>query len=293
MLPNLHTPLVLADSLFDGRPAYFKCEHLQPSGCFKIRGAAHLLTELAKRGPVPALVVPSMGNTAIAAALGARAYGTNMMGVVPRAIGAAKEQKLIALGADLVKVDGGGAELLATARRLADEQGAYFVHPHLDPLWTDGYGVILDQILKDLPDVRSLVIPVGGGGLLMGLSAALQQRPNAPRLYGVEAYNAPTYAAYSHPRGPTAADGLLLDVPHPVVQARIASSQIEIGLVREDDLRQALRGLYDRFGLYVEPSSAVVAAFIRASLGRLPEPIAAVLTGANIAEDAYYRLLAG
>jgi threonine dehydratase len=170
MLSTVNTPLIRLSNLFPDREVYAKCEFLAPSGCFKIHGAKHLLDHLSRENGPRLLVVPSMGNTALGAAAGARSYHFSMIGVVPTTISRAKDEKLKALGVELVKIAGGGSELLLRAKQLATERGAYFVHPHLDPLWTDGYQVIAEQILTAVPECRSLVIPVGGGGLLMGLT---------------------------------------------------------------------------------------------------------------------------
>src|SRR5882757_3982352 len=98
MLEYAPTPLIRLGNLFPRRAVYAKCEFLAPSGCFKIRGAVHLLEALAHDGRKPPLVVPSMGNTALGAATGARAYGFTMTGVVPKTIAPAKDEKLRALG---------------------------------------------------------------------------------------------------------------------------------------------------------------------------------------------------
>jgi threonine dehydratase len=147
-------PLVRLGNLFPNRRVYAKCEFLAPSGSFKIRGARHLLENLRRRGPLPTLVVPSMGNTALGAAVGAKAYGVSMIGVVPTTISRAKDEKLRARGVELVKIAGGGTDVLQAAMRIAEERKAYFVHPHLDPLWTDAYGGIAAEVLRDLPDCR-------------------------------------------------------------------------------------------------------------------------------------------
>src|SRR5262245_43925119 len=175
MLPLAPTPLVRLGNLFPKRAAHAKCEFLAPSGCFKIRGAAHLLEHLAREGRTRQLVVPSMGNTALGAAVGAKAFGFSMVGVVPQTISRAKDEKLQALGVELVKIAGGGSDLLRRATEIAKERGGYFVHPHLDPLWTDGYKSIAAEIQHALPGCRSLVFPVGGGGLLMGLLAHFRE----------------------------------------------------------------------------------------------------------------------
>src|SRR3954463_3440841 len=122
MLPSLRTPLVRLGNLFPRRTVYAKCEFLAPSGFFKIRGAAHLLEHLAREGKSPPLIVPSMGNTALGAAVGAQAFGFRMTGVVPTTIARAKDERLRALGVELVKVDGGGSDLLRRATELAGER---------------------------------------------------------------------------------------------------------------------------------------------------------------------------
>src|SRR5438034_955562 len=175
MLVPLQTPLIRLGNLFPGRAVHAQCEFLAPSGCFKIRGAAHLLEHLTRENRSPQLVVPSMGNTALGAAVGAKAFGFRMVGVVPKTIAPAKDQKLQALGVELLKIAGGGSELLSRANVVATERSAYFVHPHLDPQWTDGYQAIAAEILQALPGCRSLVFPLGGGGLLMGLSEHLRK----------------------------------------------------------------------------------------------------------------------
>src|SRR5262245_30097222 len=162
MSPPPNTPLVRLGNLFPDRAVYAKCEFLAPSGCFKIRGAMHLLAHLGRDGKTRQLVVPSMGNTALGAAEGAKALGFALTGVVPKTISRAKDEKLQALGATLVKIDGGGSELLRYASEYAKERGGYMVHPHLDSLWTDGYQSIAAEILHQLPDCRTLVFPLGG-----------------------------------------------------------------------------------------------------------------------------------
>src|SRR5579862_9635567 len=101
MFPPLQTPLIRLGNLFPQHAVYAKCEFLAPSGCFKIRGATHLLDHLNREGGVRHLVVPSMGNTALGAATGARAFGFSMTGVVPQTIAPAKDEKLKALGVEL------------------------------------------------------------------------------------------------------------------------------------------------------------------------------------------------
>src|SRR6516162_672131 len=116
------TPLIRLGNLFPRREVHAKCEFVAPSGCFKIRGAAHLLEHLRRQGRTPTLIVPSMGNTALGAATGAQAFGFRMTGVVPQTIARAKDEKLQALGVELIKIAGGGSDLLRRATHVAQER---------------------------------------------------------------------------------------------------------------------------------------------------------------------------
>ena len=290
---TVSTPLVRLGNLFPDREVYAKCEFLSPSGSFKDRGAAHLLTKLSRASGNRLLVVPSMGNTALGAALAAKAFGFSMVGVVPQTISRAKDMKLQALGVELIKVVGGGTDLLNRATQVAQERQGYFVHPHLDADWTDGYQVIAEEIVRALPGCRSLIFPVGGGGLLMGLTEyLLPGRSHAPlAMIGCEAYNYPTYAKFNHARSKTIADGLVLEVPHAKVQKRIDEQKIPIHLVHDADIRTAMRELFDKQGMLVEPSSAVTLAYVRENLERLEQPICMVLTGDNITREDFFALI--
>src|SRR5262249_49714770 len=127
MIPSFQVPLIRLGNLFPGRAVYAKCEFLAPSGCFKSRGAAPLLEHLSRESKTRQLIVPSMGNTALGAAVGAKAFGFRMTGVVPQTISRAKDEKLQALGVELIKIPaGGGSDLLFRATQLAAERGAYF-----------------------------------------------------------------------------------------------------------------------------------------------------------------------
>ena len=284
-------PLIRLSNLFPDAEIYAKCEFLAQSGSFKDRGAAHLLRHLRQDGHTGLLVVPSMGNTALAAATAAKEFGFSMVGVVPQAISRAKDEKLQSLGAELIKITGGGSALISAATEIAEKRAGYFMHPHLDHLWTDGYQAIAEEILQALPQCRTLVFPIGGGGLLMGLTEYFKRQPSSVKLIGCDAYNYPTYASFDHARIPTIADGLVLEVPHTKVQQRIQEMGIAIHLVKDVDIRTAMAELYSRHALVVEPSSAIVAAFVKAHLHELEQPAGIILTGANITRDDFLRLV--
>src|SRR5579871_1219640 len=126
MLSLVPTPLIRLGNLFPQRAVYAKCEFLAPSGCFKIRGATHLLEHLSRQERPRPLIVPSMGNTALGAAVAAQAFGFHMTAVVPETIARDKDEKLQALGVERIKIAGGGSDLLRVATDLAREREGYF-----------------------------------------------------------------------------------------------------------------------------------------------------------------------
>ena len=288
MLSLMQTPLIRLSNLFPRHEVY-AC--FLPAVSRSARSAICWTIYFVKGGrPDRAVDVFASPSAATGAA---RGFGFSMTGVVPQTIARAKDEKLRALGVELVKIAGGGSDLLRYATDLAKERGGYFVHPHLDPLWTDGYQSIAAEVLRDLPTCRSVVFPVGGGGLLMGLLAYLRNNPAPVRLFGCEPYNYPKYARFDHARSTTIADGLLLETPHPQVQQSIADRGVAISLVPEGDIRTALRELFETQALVVEPSSAITLAFVKSQAEELGEPICVILTGENIAHEDHRRLISG
>src|SRR5262249_22134729 len=115
--------------------------------------------------------------------------------------------------------------------------------------------------------------------------------PARLQLFGCEAYNFPTYARHDHARTKTIADGLVLDVPHPKVQERIAAQAVAIRTVTDDEIRTAMAELYVKQGLLVEPSSAITAAFVKAHRDELEDPVCVILTGENITREDFFGLI--
>jgi threonine dehydratase len=125
----------------------------------------------------------------------------------------------------------------------------------------------------------------------MGLTEYLLHHPGPIRPIGVEAYNAPKYARFTHARTATIADGLVLEVPHAKVQERIGGMGLTVEMVRDPDIRAAVTALFRSHGLLVEPSSAAPIAWLQTHVATLEEPICVVLTGENIAREDFYRLV--
>ncbi|MFI6412683.1 threonine/serine dehydratase [Streptomyces sp. NPDC050585] len=257
-----------------------KAEHLQHSGSFKLRGAANAVLALGAR----AIVTGSSGNHGIALARLAAPMGVRVTVVLAAGTSPAKADRIRALGGRTVSVRGGVAEREERARQLAEETGAVLVPSSDHELVVAGQGTVAREVLADVPDVRTLYVPVGGGGLLAGVCLAARDHP--VRIVGVEPAGTPRYARSLEAGRPlrlppcdTVADGLRAqapgEVPFAVVRDRVddlvAVSDAEI-LTATDRLR--------RLGVEAEPSGAVaLAGALRA--GRLRERAVAVVSGGN------------
>ena len=125
----------------------------------------------------------------------------------------------------------------------------------------------------------------------MGLTEYLAHHPVELRLVGCEAFNYPTYARFDHARSRTIADGLVLETPHPSVQARIQMMDIRIELVPDEEIRVAMNDLYRTHALPVEPSSAITIAYLQSHRKELPQPTCVLLTGENIAREDFFELI--
>jgi threonine dehydratase len=294
----VRTPLVPAPSLAAaaGAPVWLKPEHRQPIGAFKIRGAYVALARLDPAERARGVLTHSSGNHGQALAFAARAFGVRAVIVMPDDSPAVKVAGVRRHGGEIVFCR--RAERARVACETAEREGLVQVPPF------DHEGVILGQatcaweILQDLPDAATLVVPVGGGGLLAGTAAAIRASGRAVRLVAVEPEGAwkvgPALAAgrpvpVAEPA--SIADGLLPQavgvLTFPVFREMVTASVT----VSEAEIAGAVRALA-ALGERVEPSGAVTSAAILA--GRVPAggPIVAIVTGGNVDPDVYARLTA-
>jgi threonine dehydratase len=264
----LHTPLVPCPRGEEDRALYLKAESLQPTGAFKLRGACNR-----RRG----VVAHSSGNHAQAVAYAARSLGVRAVIVMPQGAARVKLDATVAFGAEIVLVGDDSAERVRRAEELAAEHGYVPVPPYDDETLIAGQGTVGLEILEDLPDVETVLVPVSGGGLISGIAAALKlSRPDI-RVIGVE----PELAADAQASlrsgklvelpaeqvGRTIADGLrvrkLGDAPFEHVRAFVD----DIIAVSEDEILEAMRRFALRVRLVAEPSGAVpFAAYLFLSL---------------------------
>lgn len=271
-----------------GMDVWLKLETLQRTGSFKLRGATNAIALLSPEERARGLVTASAGNHGLGVALAARELGARATVFVPAGAPATKRQRIAALGATLHEVGGGYDEAHAEAEVYALEHGALYLHAFSDPGVVAGQGTVALEIFDALPEVRTLLVPVGGGGLVGGVGT-VARAVGGVRVVGVQstataAMHASLMAGrlVSLPLEPTLCDGLAGDVDEPSLSLarRVVDEMV---LVPEDAVRQAMRRLYREEGVTVEGSGAVAAAALwEGMLADLEPPVVAVLSGANV-----------
>jgi threonine dehydratase len=290
-----NTPL-LASHLFSelaGVETWFKCENLQTGGAFKIRGALNFLMALSAEDRKRGVVTFSSGNHAQAVAMAAAHLGVQATIVMPTDAPRSKVESTRRFPATIVFFDRLKENREAIAARIAEESGATVIPSYDHPLIVAGQGTVALEILNENPNLESIVVPVGGGGLLSGtLIVAKTLRPGI-RVFGAEPQQANDWAlslkaghrtAIAPPA--TIADGLRTNIPGAVTFPIVKSMIEDILLVSEDEIKAAVRFLLTRMKLLTEPSGAVGAAAVMQHL--LPGGIRStgvILSGGNVDLD--------
>lgn len=283
------TPLERCDGLSDGAEVFLKLEGMQRTGSFKLRGAYNRVATLAPEARARGLVTASAGNHGQGVALAARLLGARALVFVPASAPETKRRRIARLGAALVLVEGGYDEAHAAAEAHAAETGAAFVHAYSDPMTVAGQATVALEILQELPEVRTLVVPVGGGGLVNGTGIVARALAPGARVVGVQTHETgamhASLAAGSlccPPQGATLCEGLSgeTDARSLEVARRVVD---EVVLVSEDAVRRAMRWLFVEEGVVAEGSAAVaVAALLEGAIRNLAGPVAVILSGSNV-----------
>jgi len=281
----------LADQL--GAPVHLKCENLQRTGSYKIRGAYNRLSKLTADERAHGVVAASAGNHAQGVAFAARELGIKATIFMPVGVALPKLQATQAYGADVILRGHTVAEPLIAAADYARETGAILIPPfdHADVI--AGQGTLGLEILDQVPDLETVVVPIGGGGLISGVASAVKQAAARDgrriRVIGVQAENAAAYPpslAAGEPVVinilPTIADGIAVAKPGMLNFEIIRDVVDEIVTVSEDDTARALLVLLERAKLVVEPAGAVAVAAILAGKITSAGPTVAILSGGNI-----------
>jgi threonine dehydratase len=282
-----HTPIVESRTLGDPTSAhvFLKAENLQRTGSFKIRGATAKIASLGDAA-THGVVAGSAGNHAQALALAARERGIPCEIHVPVGAAITKVEACRGYGAHVVEAGSSLSEAVAVARARAAETGMTFCHPYDDPVVVAGQGTAGLEILDDLPDVDTVVVPLGGGGLAAGIAIAVKSRRPTVRVIGVQAAACAPYAGGVVPDGAieTLADGIAVKQPGVVTAPLIAAWLDEVVTVDEDAVADAMVLLMERAKLYVEGAGAVGVAAVLAGATTVPRGTSAcvVLSGGNV-----------
>ncbi|HKW19234.1 MAG TPA: threonine/serine dehydratase [Terriglobales bacterium] len=296
----MRTPLIPLER--DGARLYLKPENLQPIGAFKLRGAYNKIASLSPDERARGVITYSSGNHAQGVAYAARALQTKAVIVMPRNAPAIKREATAALGAEIVFVGPSGVERQVKAEQLAAEHGYVIIPPYDDEKIIAGQGTAGLEILEDLPDVDLVLVPIGGGGLISGISTAIKcARPDA-KVIGVEpelASDARASLRAGHivklPAEQvlsTCADGLRSQFVGTLTFEHIRRYVDDVVTVSEDEILQAVGMLSDNPKTVAEPSGAAATAawlFHRESLPASNYTVA-VISGGNVDPDLLRRV---
>ncbi|MCC6270253.1 MAG: threonine ammonia-lyase [Microbacteriaceae bacterium] len=298
------TPMEESRYLSDvlGSPVFLKCENLQRTGSYKVRGAYNRMVQLSPEERAHGVVAASAGHHAQGVALAARELGIAATIFMPVGVALPKLQATRNYGADVILRGHTVSEPLRAAAEFAEATGAILIHPfdHMDVI--TGQGTLGLEILDQVPDVETIIVPVGGGGLIAGIASAVTQRAALDgrkiRVIGVQVENSAPYPV-SIERGepieirtkPTIADGIAVSKPGDLNFAIIRDLVDEIVTVTEDETARALLVLLERAKLVVEPAGAVAVAAILAGKVKDLGTSVAVLSGGNIDPQVMERVI--
>jgi threonine dehydratase len=290
-----HTPVATSRTIDDlvGVPVHLKCEQLQRGGAFKFRGALNAVLRLDDDVAARGVAAHSSGNHAAALALAAGLRGISAHVVMPSTSSKVKFDAVKAYGARIVECGPTVRDRAAALAEVLAETGAHEVHPYDDPDVIAGQGTACAELIEQVEgDLALVVVPVGGGGLASGSAVAAHAADPTIDVWGAEPAGADD-AARSLAAGhvvtdvqpDTIADGLRASLSERTFRC-LSRHLTEIVTVTDDEIVSAMRLLFERCKLVVEPSAAVGLAVVLQRRGRLPGPVGIVLTGGNVDLDA-------
>ena len=296
-----HTPILRAEKLDPvlGCNVFFKPECLQKTGSFKIRGATNKILTLTEEEKAKGIIASSSGNHAQGVAFAAQLLGIKATLVLPTNAPQVKVDSTRAMGAEVVQHGFGSVERYKKLYEIVDEKGYTVVHSFNDPALIAGQGTVGYEIMQDLPDVDTVVVPLGGG-VLAGIAVAVKESNPNVRVVGVEPDRIPRYSESRKAGKPvevelqdTVADGLMITTTgsntYPIIQEYVD----EVIPVPDEAIVKALNEVIFKGKVLVEPSAAIgVAAVLCGKLKTRPdEKVCFVLTGGNIDPEKLVELI--
>ena len=294
-----HTPTEQSPALsaLAGRDVFLKLENLQHTGAFKIRGALNAILQLDERARAKGVVTASAGNHGQGVAFAARLVGVPACVVLPHGVPLAKLTAIQRAGAETVLADGGYDGAHESAIALARERGMTYVHAFDDDDVIAGQGTLALELMADA-DVDTLVVPVGGGGLIAGIALAVEARTPRPRIIGVQSENAPAFAqsfglghAVERPAA-TIADGIAVRRPADRTLAVVRRLVDDVITVSDEAIARAIVVLLEHHKLLAEGAGATALAAVLEANGRVGgKRVAAVISGGNIDPNLLGKVL--
>jgi threonine dehydratase len=285
----VRTPLLPAEATDRETRLWFKPEMLQRTGAFKFRGAYAFLSRLTPEARARGVIAPSSGNHAQAVAAAAKLFGVKSTVVMPTTVTAAKRAGAERLGAAVVLAGTTTKDRMDRAVELVAERGLTMVPPYDDPVIIAGQGTAGLEIAEDLPSVRTVIVPVGGGGLSAGVATAIKAVVPSARVIGVEPAGAAKLTrarAAARPvrleHASSLADGLLAVQIGSLNFAHHQAYLDDVVTVDDDALIDAMRWLIDRMKIVAEPSGAITYAALQTGAVRASGDTVCVLSGGNI-----------
>jgi len=272
-----------------GGPVFLKCENLQRTGSFKIRGAYVRIARLTAAEHAAGVVAASAGNHAQGVALAASLVGASAQVYMPVGASIAKLTATRAYGATVDLIGESLDDALVEARAYSARTGAVLVHPFDHPDVLRGQGTVGLEILEQVPGVATVAVAAGGGGLISGVAAVLRELRPEVRIVGVQAEQAAAWPGSLRAGRPvrlremrTLADGIAVGEPSALTFAHVSELVDEIVTVSEDQLSQAMLLCLERAKLVVEPAGVAAVAAIMTYPELFTPPVVAVLSGGNI-----------
>ena len=286
-------------SELSGAEVYLKCENLQKTGSFKVRGAYNKIARLSEGGAVPELVASSAGNHAQGVAYAAAAVGSKATIVMPRSTPIAKISATEGYGAQVVLYGDCYDEAYEYAMELTRERSAVFIHPFDDEDVIAGQGTISLEILKSLPTANTVLVPAGGGGLLAGMAACIKQINPSIQVIGVQAQEADAIVRsfrqgchITTETSSTIADGIAVRNPGVLTTELICKYVDDMVTVTDNEIAETILFLLERTKMVVEPAGAAsLAAAINHKADIGGKRVVCILSGGNIDVGLIHRVV--
>lgn len=293
------TDLIYAPNIVPDSKIYLKCENLQVTGSFKIRGAFYKISQLSQEERDKGVVACSAGNHAQGVAVSAQKNNIKSTIFIPSIAPLSKIEATKSYGAEVKLIDGVYDDAYEAAVRYYKESGAVFVHPFDDELVIAGQGTIGLELLRQLPELDAVIVPIGGGGLIAGISTCIKNINPRCKVYGVQAQGAPSmvnamelHELHSLDRVSTVADGIAVKTPGSLTFDLCEKYVDDIVTVTEDEIATAILTLIEQQKLIAEGAGAVSVA--AAMFNKLPikgQNIACVVSGGNIDVSILSRVI--